>query len=594
MLSGRGGDDLPRDSGMYDVAIIGGGPGGSTTAGLLKKYRPELSVLVLEKERFPREHVGESQLPPISAVLHELGAWEKVEAAGFPLKIGATYTWGRTVDPWVFQFLPLRDVPVEVERPGEYEGWRKQTAFQVDRARYDEILLDHAAALGAEVRQGVRVRSVERTADRVAGLVLDDGSRIEARHYVDASGNAAILRRALDVKVEVPTPLKNVAFWDYWENPDWALDPERMTSRVHVRSLPYGWLWYIPISATRTSIGLVCNAEYYKNAGKPYEELYRESLAAEAFVSKAIAGATSRGQVEATNDWSYVVDRAHGENWFLVGESAGFADPILAAGLTLTQVGARELACTILELERNELDPRWLKRKYDELQRRRVRQHMRFAEFWYSANGMFEAVRENCVKIAEESGFSLTPGSAFQWLATGGLADDAPGQAGIGGLDLAGVKQVVQMFTGGKAQWKIDGKNVFRLNLSGAVEEWDVRYEGGRVERIRCWMRGNRRLGKVGVQGVLLEVLEHHIDIEKIMDALRAAFARTLSPAHVEVAITHAIQVLEVLVDNFWVKCETRKHRPTLEVRTPEEGTIIHLEGRDPLDGRGNPALGSG
>ncbi len=572
---------------MHDVAIIGGGPGGSTTASLLRKYAPSLRVLVLEKEHFPREHVGESQLPPISAVLHEMGAWDKVEAAGFPIKIGATYTWGRTVEPWIFQFLPLEHVPRVVERPGRYEGWRRQTAFQVDRARYDRILLEHAASLGAEVRQGVRVRSVERSGDRVDALLLDDGTRVQARHYVDASGNAAILRRALDVRVDVPTPLKNVAFWDYWENPAWAAEHDRLTNRVHVRSVAFGWLWYIPISATRTSIGLVCNAEYYKNCGKSYEQLYREALASERYVSAQIAGASARGTVEATQDWSYVVERAQGENWFLVGESAGFADPILAAGLTLTQVGARELACTILELERGEQDARWLREKYDELQRRRVRQHMRFAEFWYSANGLFEAVRENCVHIAEESGFNLTPASAFQWLATGGMSDDIPGQAGIGGLDLAGVKQILQMFTGGKATWRIGGKNVFRLNLGGAKEEWDARYVEGRVERIPCWVRGNRRLGKVGVQGVLLEVLERASDIEKIMELLRSVFARSLPAEHVELAVSQAIQVLEVLADNYWVTCDTRKNRPALEVLTPDEGAVIHLERNEPPDPQG-------
>jgi 2-polyprenyl-6-methoxyphenol hydroxylase-like FAD-dependent oxidoreductase len=84
-----------------DVAIVGGGPGGTTLASLLKKYSPSLDVCIFEKESFPRDHVGESQLPPTSAVLHEMGAWEKVEAAGFPIKLGASYTWGKTMEPKV-------------------------------------------------------------------------------------------------------------------------------------------------------------------------------------------------------------------------------------------------------------------------------------------------------------------------------------------------------------------------------------------------------------------------------------------------------------------------------------------------------------
>ena len=567
---------------MHDVLIIGGGPGGSTTAALLKKYAPGLSVLVLERERFPRDHIGESQLPPISSVLQEMGVWAKVEAAGFPIKIGATYTWGKTTEPWVFEFLPVAHVPERVERPGRFEGWRKQTAFQVDRAIYDEILLDHAAELGCEVREGTGVRAIRRTGDRVDGVELDDGEVLTARWYVDASGNAAVLRRAMGVEVDVPTPLKNVAFWDYWENPAWAREPDRVATRVHVRSLPYGWLWYIPLSATRTSIGLVCNAEYYKQTGRPYEDLYREALASERHVAAKLVGATPRGRVEATTDWSFVVDRTYGENWFLVGECAGFADPILAAGLTLTQTGGRELAYTLLELERGELDREWLLERYDQLQRRRVRQHMRFAEFWYSANGIFEDIRENCARIAEEAGFKLTPAAAFQWLGQGGLDDDVPGQVGVGGLDVSGVKQVMQLFTGDRAKWMIDGKNVFRLNLVNARRTDDGLLENGRIVPRPCYERNGKRLSLVGVQGVLVRALERHTDIEKILGEVRAACPPGTHADHVDLAVHHAVQVLEVMANNYWVSCEVRKNRPTLNVATPEEGTIIHFERSGP------------
>ena len=85
-----------------DVIVIGGGPGGSTAATLIRKYAPELSVLVLEREKFPRDHIGESQLPGVCFVLHEMGVWDDVERAGFPIKIGATFKWGNTDDLWDF------------------------------------------------------------------------------------------------------------------------------------------------------------------------------------------------------------------------------------------------------------------------------------------------------------------------------------------------------------------------------------------------------------------------------------------------------------------------------------------------------------
>jgi 2-polyprenyl-6-methoxyphenol hydroxylase-like FAD-dependent oxidoreductase len=88
----------------YDVAIIGGGPGGATTGALLKTYRPDLRVVIFERERFPREHVGESLLPPIGRVLEEMGCWDQVEAANFPIKLGATFRWGKSPEPWNIYF----------------------------------------------------------------------------------------------------------------------------------------------------------------------------------------------------------------------------------------------------------------------------------------------------------------------------------------------------------------------------------------------------------------------------------------------------------------------------------------------------------
>lgn len=575
--NGRGAD--------YDVVIVGGGPGGSTTGALLRKHAPHLRTLILEKEKFPREHIGESQLPPISAVLIEMGCWDKVEAANFPIKIGATYTWGQTVQPWDFEFLPLSDIRMDEPRPGKYEGWRVQTAFQVERSIYDKILLDHAAELGCEVREETMVREVLRDGDRITGLKLEGGEAVTGRYYIDASGNPAVLRRAMGVKVDAPTKLRNVAFWDYFNNEEWAQDEGAGRTRIHIRSLPYGWMWFIPLSATRTSIGLVCPAEYYKESGMRPEEIFLKAVEDEAFVRALTKRATRDGEVRSTTDWSYVVDRTIGENWFLVGESSGFADPILSAGLTLTQTGARELAYTIAELERGEIDRKWLLERYDDVQRRRVIQHMRFADYWYSANGFFDAIRDNCSEIAEAAGLKLNAAAAFRWLSFGGLGDDTPGQVGVGGLDVAGVKQIMARFGHDKGDWQISGKNVFKLNLANAEEKKIGRLVDGRIEQVPCWVRGKSQLPMLGVQGMLIEALQQSSELEDMMTYLQNRFALE-APEHVQVGIHHALQVLEVMANDYWVLCSVRKGRATLDVATPLEGKIIHTHDESGVTGR--------
>lgn len=578
----------------YDVVVIGGGPGGATLGTLLRKYSPKLRVLILERERFPRDHVGESQLPPIGRVLHEMGAWDKVEAAGFPVKLGATYTWGKTTEPWVFGFIPASEIK-DTPRPAKYEGWRTRVAMQVDRAIYDDILLKHAGSMGCEVRQGVRVAKVHQEATsglpRITGIETSEGERITARYYVDASGNAAVIRRQLGVEVDAPSLLRNVAFWDYWERP--GLNKALLSSntvRIQIRSLPYGWLWYIALSDDRTSVGLVCNAEYYKSSGKRPEEIYRESLGAEATVDALLRGATSRNKVESTTDWSYVAQHAYGPNWFLCGECLGFADPILSAGLTLTHTCAEHLACTILELERGEKDPAWLREQYEIVQTRRVRQHIRFAEYWYSGNGLFKNILDNCSKIAQAAGLTLSPDAAFRWLSHGGI-DDHLGQFAIGGLGLSGLKAVQHRFaheTDEAVTCMIDGATHFKLKLEGATKAIMAAPQMGRVLKIDVLERGGMRLPLVGHYQTLREVLSRESSTERVVAALKQALAAKYpAERHLGPVLSQAMQALEAMTTQGWVECERRPGGTAIRMSVPEEGEVTYSQSKGPAARRG-------
>lgn len=539
----------------YDVAIIGGGPGGSTTAGFLKKYGPDTKVLVLEREKFPRDHVGESQLPPISRILEELGIWDKIEAADFPIKIGASYRWGMNPEIWDFEFYP-RSLFKNEPRPAKFEGQRRWTAFQVDRAIYDDILLRHAEGLGAEVREETKVVKIERDGDRITGLILDNGETVTADYYVDASGHTGIVRRAMGVEANIPTSLKNIAIWDYWQNADWAVEIGVGGTLVQVLSLGYGWFWFIPLGPTRTSIGFVTSAEHFKQSGLTTEEYYRKALCEEERIQELIKNASSEGKLQATKDWSFVAERMTGENWMLVGESAGFADPILAAGLSLTHSAAREAAFTLLALRRGQEDPMWLRRQYERIQTRRVGNHIRFADYWYTANAQFTDLKEFTQAIAKSNGLDLSPDKAWQWLAQGGFIDEEFA-IGLAGFTLDQVKDLGGHLTEVKDAQLVESHNRFKLNLNGADKTDRAVYSNGEVKRSPCLERGNRLLPVLGCTDLMIHLLQRHSTRPEIVDELVETARRFSTNATFVTQVLSSFEnTLEAMISDGWATAE--------------------------------------
>lgn len=554
----------PDQCSEYDVAIVGGGPSGSTVATLLKKYNPDLRVIILEKSKFPREHVGESQLPGISVILHEMGVWDKVEAANFPVKLGGSYTWGKDADAWDFDFFPAEEF-VNEERPAKYEGQRRHTAFQVERDRYDEILLRHAEEMGTEVREETMVREVVVDGERIEGLRLASGEMIKARHYVDGSGDAAILRKALGIESDAPTHLRNVAFWDYWDNAKWAVEIGVGGTRVQVRSLPYGWIWFIPLGPSRASVGLICPSEYYKDSGLSPKDLYLKAVQDQPEIRELIKDAHSDtgGNVLSTKNWSHLADRLAGENWWICGEAAGFADPILAAGMTLAHGTAREVAYCILESDRGELEQGWIKNWYDEKGRRNIRQHIRFAEYWYAANGRFTDLQEYCKQIAKDSGLNLNPSQAWRWLAQGGFTNQNIENAGFGAFDIGSSKQLISRFSGRESKFQITKLNDFKLNLKNAEEIELAEMREGRIIKVPCYKRGESILPRTGAWKTMIDILKQESDFETIYKMISDAIDRKSVGGAAGLNISVYLQTLEVMLNDGWVIGKLNKSRPT-------------------------------
>jgi flavin-dependent dehydrogenase len=547
-----------------DVAIIGGGPAGTTTGTLLKKYNPDLKVLIFEREKFPRDHIGESLLPPTSTVINEMGAWDKIEAANFPIKLGATYRWGKNPELWDFDFIPVERFKEE-PRPAPYRGIRTATAFQVDRSVYDTILLDHAKEMGCEVRQETKVASVSREGDRVNGLVLADGETITARHYVDASGNSGILRRAMGVECDYHPNMQNIAIWDYWQNAEWAVNIGVGGTRIQVRSLPYGWIWFIPLGPTRTSIGLVIPVEYYKSSGKKPAELYEQALKEETTYSALLAKATSEGNLTTTKDWSFIADRSYGENWYLVGECAGFADPILSVGVTMAHVSGRQLAYTINAIESGG-NAAWLMKEFDSRQRQRIQTHIRFGDYWYTANEQFKDLKEYTTKLANAVGLELSPEKAWDWIARGGFIDEEA-TVGLGGFQLPSLKGSKDFLADLKYDSPLETNNVFKLNLSGATTKLVAMYFDGRVTATDCYERDGKVLPMTGAIPLIMEILEKESEMGKIHQRLVEVGQQNRENAYfMNKVLPQVATSMEGMVLDGWLIASRDSRQPTAKL----------------------------
>ncbi len=354
----------------FDVAVIGGGPGGSSTATALA--RSGRSVLLLERDRFPRFHIGESQLPWINGVLEVLGARDAVAKAGFVEKWGASF--------WEIDGRPAAyvDFTAAVETPAP------QT-FQVPRARFDELLLRHAERSGVVVREGHR--AVDAAFDgggvtlRYAGPDgLEQTARVAA--VVDASGRAGFLARKIG-RYETDAMLQHVAVHAQYEGIPRAEGRAAGDIRVLTRQ-DVGWIWLIPLSETVTSVGAVVPQGLHRRESKATAEegldhYLRNTPAAPDLLREARRVSPARFDA----DYSYLATKMAGDRWVAVGDAGSFLDPIFSTGVLLAMQGGLEAAEAIeAGLRAGDLSARRFAR-YERVVRRRYHYFRRFVVGFY-------------------------------------------------------------------------------------------------------------------------------------------------------------------------------------------------------------------
>ena len=320
----------------WDVVVVGGGPGGSTTAGLLAKSGH--AVLLLEKETFPRYQIGESLLPAtIHGVCELLGVADAVHAAGFVKKNGGTFRWGKNEEPWTFGFGTAR---VNQELDFSF-------AYQVERAKFDALLLDRARELGVEVVERATVDDVVTEGDRVVGVRWrargDEQPRVaKARYVVDASGNQSGLHRAAGERTYSEF-FRNLALFAYFENGGRLPAPN--AGNIFSVAFEYGWFWYIPLSDTLTSVGAVVAREHADKLKGDLDAAMRSMIDACAPIQRLLAGATRvtsgmYGEYRVRRDYSYSNTRFWRPGLALVGDAACFIDPVFSSGVHLATYSA--------------------------------------------------------------------------------------------------------------------------------------------------------------------------------------------------------------------------------------------------------------
>src|SRR5437870_4713421 len=290
-------------SSTYDVAIIGGGPAGSTAAALLAQAGRR--VILFEREKFPRFHIGESLLPFSMKAFTRLGLHEKFSRAGFIKKYGGEIIGACSENGTKFYFK---------------DGYRSETdhAYQVTRGDFDKVLLDHARESGAHVHEQTAVDGIDFSHDGIQLGVRSDGSfhSVRARYLVDASGRTSVLGRQFKIK-KTYDHLQKLSIFAHYEGV-WRRDGIDGTLTVLVRAIDR-WFWLIPLTAERTSVGVVLDSETFRKPKLKTKDFLEEALAGQPIIAKRMANARRVSQAYVEADFSYRSAQSHGDRWFLAG-----------------------------------------------------------------------------------------------------------------------------------------------------------------------------------------------------------------------------------------------------------------------------------
>lgn len=319
------------------VLVIGGGPAGATVSTLMAQQG--LQVTLLERETFPRFHIGESLIPETYWVLERLKMLDKLKNSCFVRKESVQFvsSRGQLSEPFYFT----------QHKPGE-----QSRTWQVLRSEFDQLMLNNAREQGVAAFEGVRVLEVLFDGTRAVGARIVDPEgdirEIRAEVVVDASGQSSMIASKFKLRV-VDEVLKKGAVWTYWEGAYRDQGVDEGATIVLQTTSKKGWFWYIPLHNNILSVGVVSDFEYLFKGRGDHETIYNEEVERCPAVKERIAPAKRISQYYATKDYSYRSSKLAGDRWVLVGDAFGFLDPLYSSGVLLALKSGQMAADAIVE-----------------------------------------------------------------------------------------------------------------------------------------------------------------------------------------------------------------------------------------------------
>jgi flavin-dependent dehydrogenase len=327
-------EPVSQSNNTCDVAVIGGGPGGTALATFLAKKGRR--CIVVEQAKFPRYHIGESLVPHTYGILDRLGLLSKLEESPFPEKHSVRFVApdGKESTPFYFS------------ETIEGEGAR---TWQVERGAFDQLMVDHARENGVEILQGTSVEKVLFEGDRAVGISVRNGKgpeTIRAKVVVDASGRTTFIGRQLGLKGDVPG-LNKASLWGYYRGGERL--PGIDAGETTMFLIPGGgWFWYIPLPDDMVSVGIVADPDYLTLGEDTPENIFVREVASCESLAARLKNAERVGPVRGLQRLAYLNKQTCGDGWVMIGDARAFLDPIYSSGLFLA-LGSAELAATCIE-----------------------------------------------------------------------------------------------------------------------------------------------------------------------------------------------------------------------------------------------------